>query len=118
MNIYNSLDANPQSNPNANYEIFERLLVQARDKHLPIKNVKYCKNKHKLNKWMTNGILKSINTKDILYKKMVQVSITNLDVYDTLKTNFNTYKNILRQSIREAKKLYYNKTFLLYKNNI
>ena len=67
---------------------------------------------------MTNGILKSINTKDILYKKMVQASITNLDVYDTLKTNFNTYKNILRQSIREAKKLYYNKTFLLYKNNI
>ena len=39
---------------------------------------------------------------------MVQASITNLDVYDTLKTNFNTYKNILRQSIREAKKLYYN----------
>ena len=49
---------------------------------------------------------------------MVQASDTNHDVYDTLKTNFNTYKNILRQNIREAKKLYYNKTFLLYKNNI
>ena len=35
------LDANPQSNPNDNYEIFERLLVHARDKHIPIKNVKY-----------------------------------------------------------------------------
>ena len=57
MNIYNSLDANPQSSPNDNYEIFERLLVHARDKHLPIKKVKYCKNKHKLNKWITNGIL-------------------------------------------------------------
>ena len=68
MNIYNSLDANLQSNPNDNYEIFERLLVHARDK-LPIKKVKYCKNKHKLNKWMTNGILKSINAKDVLYKK-------------------------------------------------
>ena len=42
---------------------------------------------------------------------MVQASDTNHDVYDTLKTNFNTYKNILRQNIREAKKLYYNKTF-------
>ena len=51
-------------------------------------------------------------------KKMVQASDTNHDVYDTLKTNFHTYKNILRQNIREAKKLYYNKTFLLYKNNI
>ena len=67
MNIYNPLHANPQSNPNYNYEIFERLLVQARDKHLHIKNVNYCNNKHKLNKWMTNGIFKSINTKDILY---------------------------------------------------
>ena len=69
MNIYNSLDANPQYNPNDNYEIFERLLVHARDTHLPIKKVKFCKNKPKLNKWMTNGILKSINTKDVLYKK-------------------------------------------------
>ena len=118
MNIYNSLDANPQSIPNDNYEIFERLLVHARDKHHPIKKVKYCKNKQKLNKWMTNGILKYINTKDVLYKKMVQASDTNHDVYDTLKTNFITYKNILRQNIRQANKLYYNKTFLLYKNNI
>ena len=55
MNIYNSLDANLQSNTNNNHEIFERILVQARDKHLlPIKNVQYCKNKHKINKWMTN----------------------------------------------------------------
>ena len=67
MNTYNSLDANPPSNQNDNYEIFERLLVHARDTHLPIKKVKYCKNKHKLNKWMTIGILKSINTKDVLY---------------------------------------------------
>ena len=66
MNIYNSLDANPQSNLHDNYEIFERLIVQARDKHLPINNVKYCQ-KHKLNKWMTNGIIKSINIKNILY---------------------------------------------------
>ena len=115
MNIYNSQDANPQSNPNDNYEIFERLLIQARDKHLPIKNVKYCKKKHKLNKWMSNEILKFINTKDILYTIMVQASAMNHDVYDTLKTNFNTYKNILRQNIRETKKLYYNNTFLLYK---
>ena len=49
---------------------------------------------------------------------MVQASTRNHDVYDTLKTNFNTNKNMLRQNIREAKKLYYNKTFLLYKNNI
>ena len=67
MNICNTLDVKPQSNPNDNYEIFERLLVHAREKHLLIKKVRYCKNKHKISKWMTNGILKSINTKDVLY---------------------------------------------------
>ena len=49
---------------------------------------------------------------------MVQASDTNHDVFNTLKTNCNTYKNILRQNIREAKKLYYNKSFLFYKNII
>ena len=34
INELQQLNANPQSNPNDNYEIFERLLVQARDKHL------------------------------------------------------------------------------------
>ena len=90
MNIYNSLDANPQSNPNDNYGIFERLLIQARDKHLPIKIVQYCKHKHKLNKCMTNGILKSINTKDKLYKKWFKQA-TNHDVYDNNKNNIVIY---------------------------
>ena len=40
MNIYNSLDANPQSNPNDNYEIFERLLVHEREKTLSYKECK------------------------------------------------------------------------------
>ena len=45
---------------------------------------------------------------------MVQASDTNHDVFNTHKTNFNTYKNILRQNIREAKKLYY----IIYINQI
>ena len=64
---------------------------------------------------MTNGILKSINTKYIMYKIMVQASTTN---HDPVKANFNTYKNILQQNIREENKFYSNKTFLLNKNHI
>ena len=65
--IYRSLDANPQFNPDDNYEIFERLQVHARENIFLQRMQTIEKNKHKLNKWMTNGILKSINTKDILY---------------------------------------------------
>ena len=63
---------------------------------------------------MTDGILKSINLKGILYFLIGQASTTKHAVYDALKTNFNTYKIILRQNIREAKKLVYNKIFIIY----
>ena len=45
------------------------LLSPVKDKHLPKKKVKINRKKHKMAKWMTNGILKYINTKDKLYKK-------------------------------------------------
>ena len=67
---------------------------------------------------MTDGILNSINTKDKLYKRMIQADNSNPDIYNALKVNFKIYKNILRHSIREAKKQYYTRTFLRYKDSI
>jgi hypothetical protein len=66
---------------------------------------------------MTNGILSSINTKDKLYKLMLQTPTTS-PVHNTLKINLKTYKNILRRSIVEAKSIFYNNTFLKYKNDM
>ena len=67
---------------------------------------------------ITNGILKSINTKDKLYKALVKTDCTNSTLYNTLKTNFKAYKYILSKTVREAKKVYYNRVFLQYKDNI
>ena len=64
---------------------------------------------------MTYGILKSINTKDILYKKLVKADIHDEIRYSTLKAEFGEYKTILRRSINEAKHLYYARKFALYK---
>ena len=50
---------------------------------------------------MTYGILKSINTKDILYKKLVKADIHDEIRYSTLKAEFGEYKNILRRSIKK-----------------
>ena len=69
-NICEQLQDHVDSNPQDNYELFHRLLQNAKDKHLPKKRVRYDKKKHKSSKWMTNGILKSINTKDRMYKKL------------------------------------------------
>ena len=53
--------------------------------------VKFNRKKHKKAKWMTNGILKSINTKDKLYKKLVKMDVDGNAQYTTLKKEFNIF---------------------------
>ena len=118
MDIYDKLEQSVDSNPHDNYDRFITLINDAKEKHLPKKTVKFNKKKHKKSKWMTYGILKSINTKDILYKKLVKADIHDEIRYSTLKAEFGEYKKILRRSINEAKHLYYARTFALYKNDI
>ena len=89
-----------------------------KNKHLPKKRVRYDKNKHKSSKWITNCILKSINTKDRMYKKLLRAKISNSESYAILKAEFKAYQSSLRRSIKEAKRLYYIKVFNMYKNDI
>ena len=74
--------------------------------------VKYKKHLHTKSKWMTNELLRSIKMKDKLYKTLLQTTV-NTDLCIALKTEFKCY-----QSIREAKYLYYTKTFALYKGDM
>ena len=117
-NICEQLQDHVDSNPQDNYELFHRLLQNAKDKHLLKKRVRYDKKKHKSSKWMTNGILKSINTIDRMYKKLLRAKISNSESYATLKAEFKAYQSSLRRSIKEAKRLYYIKVFNMYKNDI
>ena len=117
-NICEQLQDRVDSNPQDNYELFHRLLQNAKDKHLPKKRVRYDKKKHKSSKWITNGILKSINTKDRMYKKLLRAKISKSESYATLKAEFKAYQPSLRRSIKEAKRLYYIKVFNMYKNDI
>ena len=61
MNISELWNRNINANPTENYELFSRLVQEAKTKHLPIKRIKFNKYKHKKCKWITNGILKSID---------------------------------------------------------
>ena len=105
------------TNPNDNYEIFITHFQLAKNKHLPMKSVRYQKRKHKKSKWMTTGILNSINTKDRLYKTLLKTD-TSSNAYRVVKANFKRYREILRNSIKRAKMLYYKKTFNLYQNDV
>ena len=89
LNIYDQLQSAIDTNPQENYDTFIKLLSSAKNKHLPMRIVRFNKKKHKKAKWLTNGILE-----------------------------FNDYKKTLRRSINEAKQLYYKRTFELYRNDI
>ena len=66
---------------------------------------------------MTRGILNSINSKNKLYKTLLQTD-PNSDMYSTLQTNYKTYKSLIRRSIMLAKRKYYCTTFNLHSNNL
>ena len=118
LNIYDKLKTSVNCDPEENYDIMLKLLATAKEKHLPKKIVKFDKRKHKKAKWMTNGLLKSINTKDKLCKKLIKTDIDEDPQYVTLKNKFSNFKNTLRRSINEARRLYYMRTFALYKNDV
>ena len=94
LNIYEKLHTSNDNKPEENYNILLTLLSTAKDKHLPTKVVKFNRKKHNTAKWMTNRILKSINTRDKLYKNLVKMSINNVQ-YTKLKAEFTNFKNTL-----------------------
>ena len=61
---------------------------------------------------------KSINTKNRLYKRFIQTDKNNVALFDTLKAEYHIYRARLRRTIREAKRMFYARTFLLYKNDM
>ena len=54
------------------------------------------KKKKKIDPWLTAGILKSINSKDKLYKALLQTH-KDLQNYPALLSNFKLNKNIIRR---------------------
>ena len=65
------MDIEPNAIPNENYANFESLLTYAKNRHLPVRKKKFDKQKHYINKWITIGLLTSINSTNKLYKRLV-----------------------------------------------
>ena len=66
---------------------------------------------------MTWGILNSLNSKNKLYRTILQTN-PNSDIYDTLQTNYKTYTSIIRRSIMLAKRQYNHTAFNTHSNNL
>ena len=116
-NIMQLLDTNSHHDPNINYSTLETILTKAKEKHMPIRKIKFNKYKHKKNNWISNGILRSIKFRDNLYKKLKCTSHES-PLYGPTKINLKTYNQILNKCIREQKRNYYYSKFAKYRNDV
>ena len=88
-----------------------------KNKHLPYKFEKFNKHKHKNNKWISFGIIRSIKTRYMLYLKFKRCKEQRVE-YNTLKSNLHVFNCILKKTIRVAKIQYYDKLFTQYNGDI
>ena len=73
---------------------------------------KFNKRKDKKEKWMTDDLLRQINTKNDLYVDWKKSS------NDIDSCNFKAFERIVTRNINEAKRSYYHETFKHFQNDI
>ena len=86
-------------NVNESYNIFWEDTLH--DLHFPEKTVSFSRNLHKINPFMTKGLLISRKTKNLLHKTAVT------ERSEVATSRFKQYRNIYSSLIRQSKKLYY-----------
>ena len=96
--------------------MLESEIISSMNCHMEKKIVKFNRKKHKRDPWITYGILKSVNKKNSLYKKIKKTETDSIN-YETRKQEFNAYKSTLRRLINQAKKLYFSGQFLKQRGN-
>ena len=106
VNLAEQIDHNLMTDPNRTYAVLEGVIKKAKDECFPEKTVRFHKHKHKLNEWITSGILKSIQFCDNLYKNWNLINPESHEYLNT-KHNLKLYNGILNRNIRLAKKGYY-----------
>ncbi len=111
------IDIDANTDPNVCYDILKNEIQRCKNKFIPYKLVKYNKHKHKKCSWITQGIIRSINTRDKMYKQL-KTTPPDSAIYEARKINLDTYNKILKKNIRTAKKLYYDNCFKNYKHDI
>ena len=104
------LNSTNHANPYDNLNILNEVISKAKDKHLPVRMIKFSKHKHSKSQWITKGIIQSIAYKDKLYMKLKQRP-TDSEQYINRKTNFATYQRILKKTNSQCQKNIASKSF-------
>ena len=95
--------------PNVAYNHLIDKYTKSLDNTIPMKTVRFNKYKHKIEPWVTAGILQSIKHRDKLHRKLIKEKKTSTK--ERLKCQYNEYRNMLNKMIRSAKFSYQHQRF-------
>jgi hypothetical protein len=108
------VDWNPviqKSNINEAYDVFWNKYNAIFERKFPLCRVRFNKNIHKLQNFMTNGLLVSRKTKNVLHKTSI-ADPTNANI-----KKYKAFKTIYQRVSRAAKKLYFSSELEANANN-
>ena len=98
-------------NVHDSFNLFSQTFNDLYELRFPERKIKFNKNYHKIQKWMTQGLLVSRLTKIKLGKKSIKTP-----TYENIQT-YKNYRNIYNTLIRTSKKLFFEQQLTLYQSN-
>ena len=109
-------DTSLNSSPNITQNKLHQILQTAYTECLPLKKVRTNKYNTKQSPWITLGLLKSVRTKDTLYKQLKRTDPKSAS-YAKLEKKLKEYRSLLNNLIRKTKRDYYKAQFKIFAND-
>jgi hypothetical protein len=92
---------------NLSFELFWDTFYSLFELHFPLTSLKFNKNLHPKNEFMTPGLITSRNNKNNLHK----LSLSDPNLY---LVKYKRYRNVYNTLLRASKKLHYERKFEIY----
>ena len=102
---WNHIQSLPSTQVDEKYNKFLEKYSYLFNKHFPIKEVKFNKYRHKINPWITKGLLNSLKYKDKLFHKIAKTK--NISTRQSAINTHKNYKTLLNTLMRKAKSSYW-----------
>ena len=109
-------DTSLTSDPNVAYDILNKTLTSTYNDTFPLKRIKVTKYNTKRSPWITQGLLNSIKTRDILYRKLKKTKPDNPS-YEIKEKALKDHRIVLNKLLRKTKRDFYTLEFAKFAND-
>ena len=114
LELTNKIDPSPHACADKSYDTIITHLQSLHNKHFPVKETRFRRDRHSVQPWMTDDLLHLIKSKDKFYVRHRKAK-PNSPEKALLKHHLKSLTQRINQSIIEAKQSYYDRE--ITKNN-